>query len=170
MQYEPYIQVRSGSKFHFLDPQPEEILIEDIAFALSNLTRFNGHVPFYSVAEHSVFVSHRCQTLGALLHDAAEAYLSDIPSPIKQYLPEFQKMEDRILKVIMDKFDCEYSNEVKWADKYQTYVEAKCLLPDGGKDWVPNTVVVDPSFIPLSLTPDEAYEWFMKRFNELYGK
>lgn len=170
MEYEPYIQVRSGAKFHFLDPQYDEILIEDIAYSLSNLTRFNGHVPFYSVAEHSVFVSYRCPTLGALLHDAAEAYLSDIPSPIKQYLPQFQQMEDNILDVIMDKFECIYSNEVKWADKYQTYVEAKCLLPDGGKDWVPNTVVVEDMYRPKKLTPKEAHNLFMDRFNELYDQ
>lgn len=89
----PYIQTYTGKKFHPFDPKPEEICIEDIAHSLAHICRFNGHTEFfYSVAQHSLIVAHLLkdespltQLLG-LLHDAAEAYIGDIPAPIK---PEF---------------------------------------------------------------------------------
>ena len=74
-----------------MNPDPEEIDIDDICFALSNICRFTGHVDFYSVAQHSLLVAQLCQQNGAskedvkwaLLHDGAEAYISDLNSPIK---------------------------------------------------------------------------------------
>jgi len=87
------------------------IVLMDIAHALSNLCRFNGHVKrFYSVGEHSLYVSallehHEptTQTWG-LLHDAAEAYLGDMVRPLKQRMPEFQAIEDRMLQRIAQRF------------------------------------------------------------------
>ncbi len=77
-----WIQVRSGRKFHPLDPRPEDVDINDIAHALSNLCRFTGHcTDFYSVAQHSVIASQivpPASALAALLHDASEAYMGDI--------------------------------------------------------------------------------------------
>lgn len=97
-----WIQTRSGRAFDLLDPKPEQVDIGDIAFALATLPRFTGHVRGYSVAEHSVFVSVRVNqlthstnlsseekaklALGALLHDAHEAYIGDLSSPLKQAL------------------------------------------------------------------------------------
>src|SRR5579885_2784587 len=87
MRHGDWIQTYCGVAFYPLDPRPEEILIEDIAHALSMLCRFTGHVKrFYSVAQHCVYVSHRCDpkdALWGLLHDAAEAYLNDISRPVK---------------------------------------------------------------------------------------
>jgi hypothetical protein len=93
----PHITTASGRRFYPLDPQPEDICIEDIAHHLARICRFTGavqggenHNSFYSVAEHSVFIAlcapvqHR---VAALLHDAAEAYFNDMARPIK-YLPE----------------------------------------------------------------------------------
>ena len=84
---ENFITTYTGKKFHYLNPSPEEIDIVDIAHALSLSCRFRGHCKwFYSVAEHSVRVAEIVTPvfqLEALLHDAAEAYIPDIPRPIK---------------------------------------------------------------------------------------
>jgi hypothetical protein len=83
----------SGIRFWPLHPNPADIRIEDISHALSNQCRFAGHSrEFYSVAEHSVRVSQHCRpedALWGLLHDASEAYLSDVPAPLKE-LPAFE--------------------------------------------------------------------------------
>jgi hypothetical protein len=87
-----YLNTYTGKKFEYTYPQPEQIDIRDIAHALSHLCRFNGHTNmFYSVAQHSLLVSEKLpgsaeDKLGALLHDAAEAYVCDIPSPLKPML------------------------------------------------------------------------------------
>jgi hypothetical protein len=88
----PYIVTYTGRRFHFLDPKIDEISIEDIAHALSNVCRFTGHTKrFYSVAEHSCLVSALCDNrLEGLLHDASEAYMSDLSSPLKMLVPDYK--------------------------------------------------------------------------------
>ncbi len=85
-----YIQTYTGRKIHFdRPPTPDEIDPRDIVQALSNQCRFNGHGRFYSVAQHSVIVSENVTPalrLGALLHDAHEAYVGDIVQPLKNTL------------------------------------------------------------------------------------
>ena len=87
------ITTHSGVRFWPLLPNPDDIWIDDIAHALSNQCRFAGHTcVFYSVAEHSVRVSQLCRpedALWGLLHDASEAFLSDVPAPLKE-LPEYE--------------------------------------------------------------------------------
>lgn len=89
-----WIQTRNRVRFYPLDPRPEEVLIEDIAFALAHTNRFNGHAGQYSVAEHSCRVAQVLLdeevmggnselVLAGLLHDAAEAYVADLPRPLK---------------------------------------------------------------------------------------
>ncbi len=106
-----WIQTYTGGIFWPLDPRPEEICIEDIAHALSLLCRYNGHCKrFYSIAEHSIYVSYYAEkiekdiALRALLHDASEAYLNDIPSPIKPYLNNYKRIENNLEKIIYKKF------------------------------------------------------------------
>jgi sialic acid synthase SpsE len=85
----------------------EKITIEDIAHALSNQCRFSGHVErFYSVAQHSVLVaSFSKNKLAGLLHDASEAYLVDVPRPIKPEFPAYAEIEKNIMQVIAKKYD-----------------------------------------------------------------
>ncbi len=84
----------TGQLFTYCPVRQESIRIQDIAHALSNICRFNGHTKeFYSVAQHSMLVAFQMpgtpeEKLAALLHDAAEAYVCDIPSPMKPYLGE----------------------------------------------------------------------------------
>lgn len=94
------MQTISGKKLPVDTPDPAQIDIEDIANALSMLVRFNDHgTRFFSVAEHSVHVSHEIHpdlALIGLLHDAAEAYLGDVPSPLKKTLSQFSESEHRM--------------------------------------------------------------------------
>lgn len=115
------IRTFSGIYIDPLNPKPEDICIEDIAHALSNQCRFGGHLPeFYTVAQHSCHVAEMCEDpLAGLLHDASEAYLLDIPSPIKQRIPEYKAWENNLMEVIAMKFGFTYPfhESVKAADK-----------------------------------------------------
>lgn len=103
-----HIKTFTGIYFNAFDPQPDLIDIRDIAHALSQQPRYGGHLPkFYSVAQHSLYCSRLAPThlkLCALLHDAAEAYLPDLPSPIKARMPQFKAVENNIFSVILKKF------------------------------------------------------------------
>lgn len=116
------------------EPTEEMIRIEDIAHALSMQCRFGGHLPkFYSVAQHSV---HCCEEvsevhqLAALLHDASEAYLVDIPSPVKSGLANYKQLEDRLMKVIAKKFGFDYPlhPDVKIVDESMLHAEWEYLM------------------------------------------
>ena len=172
--YLPTIECQSGTHFPFLQPSAESVVAEDIAYALANTCRFNGHIPFYSVAEHSVAVAVRLPPhlqLAGLLHDAAEAYLSDIPSPIKQYLPDYCAMEDKIQAVIFARYNIVLSEddkkEIKAADKDATSTEAFYLLPSKGKAWSSVLFIPNEHFRPRLLPPPAAYKLFMHWLTEL---
>ena len=99
--------------FDPLNPDPQLIDIEDIAHALSLLCRANGHFPtFYSVCQHSINCmqeakarnySRRVQ-LACLLHDASEAYLSDVTRPVKAELPRYKEIEAPLQDAIWNKW------------------------------------------------------------------
>ena len=117
-----WMQTATGRQFWPLAPRPEDVCAADIAHALSNLCRYGGHCRrFYSVAEHSVLVARhvpREHRLWALLHDAAEAYLVDVPRPIKPHLRGYATAERRLMRVICKRFGLplEMPREVKAAD------------------------------------------------------
>lgn len=123
------IRTRSGIYINPFEPTPDQITIEDIAHSLSMQCRFAGHLPeFYSVAQHSFECSFLVQDkykLQALLHDASEAYLLDIPSPIKNQIPKYKEVENNLMAMIAGKFGFSYpfSKEVKWADKIMLQFE-----------------------------------------------
>lgn len=102
-----WIPTVTGRKFWPNDPRPEDIDIRDIAAGLANKCRYGGQLErFYSVAQHCVIGSYFCEdALWFLLHDAAEAYLADIQSPIKPQFPQLIEMENRILKAVAEAFD-----------------------------------------------------------------
>lgn len=175
---EPYIETYTGTKFYFLEPKQEDINIQDIAHALSMSCRYSGHCNrFYSIAEHSWLMSRLAEGTGlelaCLLHDAAEAYLTDIPSPIKQYLVGYKEMEDKILKVIFNKYNLEYpfSSGVKYLDLSMLSTEAYYLLPSCGDDWSMWDNIKRPkiehNFKPLCMTPQRAKGLFLDKFHEL---
>jgi 5'-deoxynucleotidase YfbR-like HD superfamily hydrolase len=118
------IRTFTGKYVNVFEPKPEMFCIEDIAHALSFQCRFGGHLPhFYTVAQHSVHVSRKCDcgnSFTGLMHDVSEAYLVDIPRPIKLRLPEYQAIEDQLNKVLAQVFGFQYPfpPDIKEADKY----------------------------------------------------
>lgn len=107
--------ITTYTKVHFtpLDPKKEDIRIEDIAHALSMMTRANGHFPeFYSVGQHCLACADEAHARGGgaylelacLLHDAAESYLADVTRPVKQHMVFFRETEGRLLNVIYERF------------------------------------------------------------------
>lgn len=108
-----YILTYKKIKFRPLEPVAEDIYIEDIAHSLSLLCRANGHYSdFYSVGAHCLNCYEEAIArkesprvkMACLLHDATEAYISDITRPVKKYLQEYQNIEEKLSKVIYEKF------------------------------------------------------------------
>lgn len=132
------IQTYSGLFVNPLAMTPDEITLKDIAHALSLICRFGGHcTQFYSVAQHSVLVSEITKQLGgtpdqvyaALLHDATEAYLIDLPRPIKNQLPDYKTAEKGLEKIIAEKFKVVLDDEIiKKADMIALAMEADVLM------------------------------------------
>lgn len=127
-----------------LQPKATEICIEDIAHALSMMTRANGHFPdFYSVGQHSLHCYKEAKArayskrvrLACLLHDGSEAYLSDITRPVKRRLTEYQKIESVLQETIYIKFLGELLTEdeqdqVKSVDDTLLYYEFKHYMDE----------------------------------------
>lgn len=100
----PYIQMRSGRYYHY-GSDANFVSVKDIADHLSKINRFAGATSeFYSVAQHSVFVSELVEDDGgdaetikrALFHDAHEALMSDLPTPFHRYV--VSKMKTFVLE------------------------------------------------------------------------
>ena len=157
------IRTFTGIYMNVFEPTLEMICIEDIAHALSNQCRFSGHLPdFYSVAQHSIAMSnlmHESHKLAALLHDASEAYLLDIPSPIKKGLSNYKEIEDRLMTLIAEKFGFDYPlhEKLKEVDDYMLQWEWNRLML-GSKALFP---------IITCLEPKEAKQKFLDAYYKL---
>lgn len=136
-----WIQTYTGRAFDLVDPQPDMVHPEDLAHALSRLCRFTGHVKrFYSVAEHSIYVSELVpdeHSLWGLLHDGAEAYIGDVSAPLKALLPDYRAVEKRVEAAVFAAFglEGEVPEEVKAVDRRMLVTEAGQLLGETPKDW-----------------------------------
>lgn len=149
-----------GKKFHYLDPQEDEIDIRDIAHALSLTCRFGGHCKeFYSVAEHSVRVAQEVSQenkLAALLHDAHEAYLHDVPRPVKQDISGYKEIADGIQQAINQKFGVFPTQEIRKADNVLLMTEARDLGLDT-TDWAECSLsILDEVIYPWTSSDAEA--------------
>ncbi len=173
-----WMEVYSGIKFYPFDPHEDEINIIDIAHALSNICRFSGHTKsFYSVAQHCIHVSELCKDnkLEGLLHDSSEAYLSDVPRPVKLLLPQYKECELNLLEKIFRKYNLKFPipKEVKIFDNVMLEREHRHVL-NNYLDWGSNASNIDTnedfkviynSNIVL-MTPNEAEERFLELFKE----
>jgi uncharacterized protein len=173
-RYGDWIQTYTGGVFWPLDPRPEEVRIEDIAGALAKTCRYNGHtLLFYSVAEHCVLLSRAVEpqyAAWALLHDAAEAYLSDVPSPVKRFLPGFREFEDRIMDAVTTRFQLPPHKPiaVRQADFAILNDEKNALMAREPHPWrrLPERAL---GVNILALPPTEAEVAFLDRAREVLG-
>ncbi len=169
-----WIQTFTGRQFYPLQPRGADIDIRDIAHALSLQCRFNGHCRvFYSVAEHSVRVSQAVppgDALWGLLHDAAEAYLSDLPRPVKSQMPLFSELEDQLLDVLLRHFGLALPMPaaVRAADEQLLMTEARDVMAPAPAPWGIDAAPLPGRIEPWS--PAQAEAAYLKRFAELTGK
>lgn len=132
------IRTFTGKVFDVINPTKEMIDIIDIAHSLSLQCRFCGHTSRHvSIAEHSLWVADHVPNelkLAALLHDASEAYLVDVPTPIKNMLPAYRVMEKKLMTLIFEKYNAgkltdviDYYDKVALQHEWDTYIVE--LLP-----------------------------------------
>jgi hypothetical protein len=169
-----WLQTFTGKKFDIANPQPEMVDILDIAHSLSMQCRFTGHTnDFYSVAEHSIYVSQQVppeHALQALLHDASEAYLTDVARPMKPFLSGYYELEQRISAVIYQKFNLplELHKSVIDIDNRILLDERNELLSKPLEPWVQDLEGLQPIGIMVKcLSPAIAKSRFILRFKEL---
>lgn len=165
--------------------------IGDIAHALAMCCRFNGHInSFYSVAQHSIIVASLMEDLDlgnpleGLLHDGTEAYLSDVPAPFKQCLPDWRAIDARLETELRKTYGLpeKKTDGCKTADWYALFMEAYTLLPGQGEDFM-DPLNLRPVALDLlhsepgrpyrlhyelsaSYTPRESRNRFLNRFDE----
>lgn len=172
------ISMLSGSYFDYLNPDDSKLLIDDIATPLSNICRFAGHLPmFYSVAQHSVNASlivPEAFAFDALMHDTAEAFTNDLPTPLKTALPIFKELEIKIETSMSKKFGFTYplSPEIKLADSQMLGLEAMYVKGLTEK-WAVLDGIEFEHLLPLvdltSWTPRLAKKRWLDRFEDLGG-
>ena len=172
-----YFRTHTGKHVHPLSPSPSEISIFDVAHALSQICRFVGHTTaFYSVAQHCVLVSEHVpqdDALWALLHDASEAYLCDLPAPIKRD-PEmniYRIAEDRLMLAVCERYSLppEMPRTVKVADKVLLATEFRDVTTMDDLEWIAGECGVEPApdYYIVAWPPIVAEARFMARFEEL---
>jgi 5'-deoxynucleotidase YfbR-like HD superfamily hydrolase len=183
------LETVTGRFVDVTNPDPDTISIEDIGWGLSRMSRFCGHtitvIP-YSVAQHSVFVANEVEvatrgdtrmTMLALLHDAAEVYTGDWPSPVKripELRPHIKALEAKLMNAIYVALGIEPPTDydehiIKQADRVAQKIEAHAFMPSRGKDW-PDLPEVSLEKLQQFNDPVDsltAYKMFMKKFNEL---
>ncbi len=185
MTLEPYLATASGGRVYPFGPRAEDITIDDIANGLSLEPRYAGQtsravgpvrVPvLWSVAAHSLHMSRMLDrqpelAFAALLHDASEAYLRDIPAPIKPLFLNYDIWSRNIEQVIAKKFGVAYpwDERVHRLDKAICRIEVYNFFPPGSDAWKRYEIALEDSFQKLTpLSPIEAHEQFITRFAEL---
>lgn len=152
-----YITTYGGTHFVPAKPEMDKIHITDIAHALSLICRGSGHVKtFFSVGQHCIHCALEAEARGysrrivlaCLLHDASEAYISDVPSPFKKYLKEYNVFEEKLLETIYTKYlgaalTDEEQSRVKEIDDDMLYFDLRDLLgdPDDRQEPAVKTVI-----------------------------
>jgi hypothetical protein len=178
-----FIQTYTGRAFWPLKPAAEALSIIDIAHALSNQCRYSGHVKFfYSVAQHCCLLAAHVsknhgtpeQCLQILMHDAAEAYLVDIPRPVKQFMPQYRIWDKAINDTVRQ--------WMGWADlpildfqddlDSRVIVDERAALLGGSLDWGHRMRPVGVHI--TKWTPEMAEKQFLLQYAaycyEAYGK
>jgi 5'-deoxynucleotidase YfbR-like HD superfamily hydrolase len=178
----PFIETYTGLTFKPLAPIFSDIKIQDIAHALANQCRFSGHVRFrYSVAEHSVRVSELLEAWGffrpvqlwGLLHDASEAFLVDLPSPLKFHSTigkPYLRAEKRLMRAVCARFGlpAKEPDAVRRADRVLLATEVRDLMHGRRPYW--KKIEAKPLAERIRPWPEDVAEHeFLRRFDELGG-
>ena len=161
----------SGNKISITDPDPSMIDFNDIAGCLAKACRYNGHCRgHYSVAEHSVLVSYLVPeeyALAGLMHDASEAYLSDVPAPYKPFIAGYKEVEkifdDMIIERLGGNVDL-HAWEVKRVDLGILRYEARSLCVSRGDWWAESVHDCYEKFVKPELHRIPAY---LRKFNKM---
>lgn len=172
MQQTKYsISTYDGDFFDFNNPEKYTFSIEAIAHALSNICRYGGHCNrFYSVAEHSVLVSQLVPPelgLCGLLHDASEAFVGDMPSPLKAMCKSYRTIENRVHEAISQQYGLPYPfpPEIKAADKALYKAERLVLTDVADEMW---HTEIEPVNIKIKcLLPEDAKKLFLRRYHNI---
>jgi hypothetical protein len=187
------IHTVSGFAFDIANPDYRVIFDKDIAKALSRICRYGGHTPFfYSVAEHSLGVSQLAEedgcdqdtVLACLLHDASEAYLGDVVSPLKGMLRDYWKIESRVMSEIGRRYGLDFHDHeeaIKKYDKIMLIAEMDTFsdaMPDRYKEYVSSLKSsVDPEWVKraenttiLGLRQEIANARFLDEVDWLYDE
>ena len=188
----PTITTYSGIRMNPVQPQKDDIDIKDIAHALSLVCRGGGHVThFYSVGQHSLACAEEARLrgcsirvqLGALLHDGSEAYMSDLVRPVKEQIPQYRTIENRLIDTVWAKFIPEPAAEsgstegnplteeecrlIKEIDDDVMSWDMKILLGDEINQGYENLrYKPDHSFVPMETVERK----FLSKYDELYTK
>ena len=164
-----WLSTFTGRMFWPMDPRVGDFDIRDIAHGLSLTCRFAGQCrQFYSVAQHCVIVALRFKqhidVRTALLHDAAEAYIGDLATPVKRSLPDYKVCEDNILRCISEQFNTSFpiSREIKEVDYLMLHLEAHTMMNES-QDWIDYDLIKGQE-MPDIMTSEEAEQKFLDIF------
>ena len=173
---EPYLVTNSGNLIYINQLERNTYNIEDIAHSLANQCRWNGHTnKFYSVAQHSVEVSHvvyESYQLQGLMHDCTESVIGDIPKPFKDSMPQLVAYEDTLHWHMFQQFGISYPifPAVHIADMGMLLAEAKILfddVPEWTKEQEWQGYQEYPKVGKDCWSPAHAKAEFLYRFNEI---
>ena len=175
----PTITTYSGIRMNPVQPGAEEIDIRDIAHALSLVCRGGGHVThFYSVAQHCLVCAEEARLrgcsmrvqLGALLHDGSEAYMSDLVRPVKEQIPQYRIIENRLIDTIWEAFipgeplTEEERRAIKEIDDDVMSWDMKILLRDEiNRNYRNLRKLTEHCFVPM----DQVEAQFLEKFDRL---
>lgn len=164
------MQTYTGKLVDLANFREDDVRLPDISHALSIINRFTGHSKCpYSVAQHSVMVSNLCQpehALWGLLHDASEAYLGDVATPLKNVLPGYRELEEHVQRTIARVFHLPWPMPaaVKEADLRALMGEKRDLIT-GSINW---GIDIEPACGPVNpYCWSQAKELFESKYKEL---
>lgn len=177
MRNQSFVTTLTGGYLSLESPSPENINLHDISEGLSHTCRFSGQLPkHYSVASHSLALAECYDTpaerLYALLHDASEAYITDMPAPVKVLCPMYSEVELGIMEAVFDKFDlwglfANYhlkKTHIHTMDRRMASLEQYALQGDSAPAWAKEVVVAYMN------EPDNKVEELVKYINVLANK
>ena len=172
-----YITTVTGKHFYPLNPNPQDIDIDDIAHALSLICRANGHFKhFYSVAQHSIACAEEAiergyspeVILGCLLHDASEAYLCDVTRPVKKHIPQYLRAEEKLQDVIEDMKTNKYSTRVQMPEsRIIVSICNKSLRTKSLNKIIPILQEILDSYEQYEWNPDTIAEYKQKEIKQI---